>query len=116
MKVEELALRIEARLHPSAGSTGVEVGQAYAADTMSELIAHAAPDTLLVTSLNNPQLIRVAELMDVPGICLVGGTDPGPDLLSRAGATGTAILVSRNGLEETCRLLESEGCMKVTRA
>jgi hypothetical protein len=116
MRVEELALRIDARLHLSAGSSCTEVGQAYAADTMSELIAHAAPDTLLVTSLNNAQLIRVAELMDVPGICLVGGAAPEPDLLSLAGATGTAILVSGRGLEETCRLLEGTGCVKVTRA
>jgi hypothetical protein len=116
MKVDELALRIDARLHLSTGSTGSEVGQAYAADTMSELIAHAASDTLLVTSLNNAQLIRVAELMDVPGICLVGGADPGPDLLGLAGAIGMAILVSKAGLEETCRLLEGTGCLKVTRA
>jgi hypothetical protein len=116
MRVEELALLIEARVHLGAGSTGSEVGQVYAADTMSELIAHAAPDTLLVTSLNNSQLIRVAELMDVPGICLVAGADPGPDLVSRADATGTAILVSMKGLEETCRLLEGTGRVKVTRA
>ncbi len=116
MRVEDLALRIDARLHLSAGSTGSEVGQAYAADTMSELIAHAAPDTLLVTSLNNTQLVRVAELMDVPGICLVGGANPGPDLLSLAEAAGTAILVCQDDLEQTCRRLESAGCVKVTRA
>lgn len=116
MRVEELALRIDARLHPRTCSTVLEVDQAYAADTMSELIAHAAPDTLLVTSLNNAQLIRVAELMDVPGICLVGGADPSPELLTLAGASGTAILVSKAGLDETCRLLEGAGCVKVTRA
>ena len=116
MTVEELARQIGACLHLNAGSHGVEVGKAYAADTMSELIAHAGPETLLVTSLNNAQLVRVAELMDVPGICLVGGTDPGPDILSLAGATGTAILVCPRDLEETCRLLESTGCMEVIRA
>jgi hypothetical protein len=115
MKVEDLALRIDARLHLSAGSTCLEVGQVYAADTMSDLIAHAAPDTLLVTSLNNQQLIRVAELMDVPGICLVGA-DPGVDVLSRARATGTAILVSGTGLDETCLRLRTLCGLKVTRA
>ena len=116
MRVEELAQKIGARLHLSESCHGVEVGKAYAADTMSELIAHAGPETLLVTSLNNAQLVRVAELMDVPGICLVGGTDPGPDLLSLAGTTGTAILVCRQDLDETCRLLEGTGRMEVIRA
>ena len=66
-------------------------------------------DTLLVTSLNNSQLIRVAELMDVPGICLVGGADPDPELLSCAKAAGTAILLTMHSLDETCRRLEHCG-------
>ena len=83
---------------------------------MSDLIEHAASDTLLLTALNNNQLIRVAELMDVPGICMVSGADPLPELLARACAAGTAILVSPAGLEETCSLLEAcPGDLSVTR-
>ena len=81
---------------------------------MGDLIAGAASNTLLVTSLNNNQLIRVAELMDVPGICLVGGAEPSSELLSRAAASGTAILVSPHGLVETIHLLEA--CLAASRA
>jgi hypothetical protein len=128
MNVKELAQRIDAQLYLGTGSGEIELVRLYAAETMSDLIAHAASDTLLVTSLCNNQLIRVAELMDVPGICLVsrgnkrvesdaGCCQPGPELLSRASAAGTAILVSKVGLDETCALLEaSMGGLKVTRA
>jgi len=117
MNVKELAHHIEARLLLGNGSGDSEVKRIHAADTMSDLIGHAAADTLLVTSLNNNQLIRVAELMDVPGICLVGGADPDPELLSCAKAAGTAILLTTHSLEETCRRLESSGGgIKVTRA
>ena len=109
MNLSELALRIDARLHPGTGQAETDIGHVYAADTMSDLIAHAANDTLLVTSLNNNQLVRVAELMDVPGICLVGMADPGPELLAMARSTGTAIMVSPHDREKTCRLLE--GCL-----
>ena len=117
MNVKELAHHIDARLLLGNGSGDPEVKRVHAADTMSDLIGHAAADTLLVTSLNNNQLIRVAELMDVPGICLVGGANPDPALLSRAKAAGTAILLTMHSLDETCRQLEHcGGGMKVTRA
>jgi hypothetical protein len=116
MKVKELSQLIDARVHLSTVSIDSEIARVHASDTMSDLIEHAAADTLLLTTLNNNQLIRVAELMDVPGICLVGGAVPGPELLARANAAGTAILVSPTGLEETCRILETcLGGRKVTR-
>jgi hypothetical protein len=104
MDITELAKRINARIH--SGAAGQDIGILYAADTMSELIAHAAPGTLLVTSLNNNQLVRVAELMDVPGICLTNGAEPSPELVARAEAAGTTILVSPFGYSKTLRLLE----------
>jgi hypothetical protein len=116
MKVKEIAELIDARLHLGTSSGDSEVSRVHASDTMSDLIEHSSADTLLLTTLNNNQLIRVAELMDVPGICLVSGAEPVPDLLARACAAGTAILVSPTGLEETCRILEARsGTLKVTR-
>ena len=57
-----------------------------------------------MTSLNNAQLARMAELMDVPGICLVSGIAPGPELREAARRAGTALLVSTTGLEATARV------------
>ena len=112
MDLDRLAHKINARHFPPAGERCREVKSIHAADTMSSLIANASPDTLLVTSLNNSQLIRVAELMDAPGLCLVGGAQPSPELIARAREAGAAIMVSRGGLEETRRLLEA--CLRET--
>jgi hypothetical protein len=106
MKMRDLAHGIEARLHPGSGNGDSEIARIYAGDTMSDLIAHAAADTLIVTSLNNAQLARIAELMDLPGICLVNGASPGSELLEAAQAVGTAIIVSAAGLEATHRSLQ----------
>jgi hypothetical protein len=111
MNLSELALKINARLFPPAGEFCTEVTGINAADTMSSLIANASHDTLIVTSLNNSQLIRIAELMDVPGLCLVGGVQPSPDLIARARETGAAIMVSPYSLEETRRQLVA--CLSV---
>jgi hypothetical protein len=112
MNVKELAQAIDAQLHIGSGSGEAEIAGAYAADTMSDLIAHAAPDTLLVTSLDNNQLLRVAELMDVPGICIAPAGDAARRL---SPSTGTALLFSRVGLEQTCALLAAAG-LRVGRA
>jgi hypothetical protein len=107
MNLGELAARIDARLIPSTSDSFPEVKAIHAADTISSLIANASAETLLVTSLNNSQLIRVAELMDAPGLCLVGGAQPSSELITRARETGASILVSPLGLEEARDLLEA---------
>ncbi len=106
MDVKELAALSELQMILDPGPVRAEVVRVSASDTMSDLIANAGRDTLLVTSLNNSQLIRVAELMDAPGICLVGGTPPCDQLLASARRAGTAILVSAAGLEATRLRLE----------
>ncbi len=115
MNVKELAHMIDAQLYLGPGTGDADIAGAYAADTMSDLIAHAAPDTLLVTSLDNNQLLRVAELMDVPGICIASAGDAARSLSAGARTTGTALLLSRVGLEQTCALLAAAG-LKVGRA
>ena len=106
MNLSELAKTINARFYPCSAQCCPEVRVVYASNTMSSLIANASRDTLLVTSLNNSQLIRVAELMDAPGLCLAGGVQPSPDLLARARETNAVVMVSPLGLDETRRLLE----------
>jgi len=106
MNLLELSRKINARLYPNPGRRCPEAREVHAADTMSSLIANASRETLLVTSLNNNQLIRVAELMDAPGLCLVGGVKPSPELLALARGAGAVIMVSPFGLEETRLLLE----------
>jgi hypothetical protein len=105
MKVSEIAQILKAPILPPGASGEREVLHMYAGDRISDLIERATPDTLLVTNISNSQLIRVAELMDVPGIVVTGGAAPAPELLAAAGTTATAIVVSSEGLFETCGVL-----------
>ena len=50
-------------------------------------------------------MIRLAELMDVPGICFVNGTRPEPEIVTKAESTGTTLMVSPIGVFETCGLI-----------
>ncbi len=103
MKLQEIAKKIGA--HIAASGTEREITDVYAGDRISDLIEQATPHTLLVTNIANAQLIRVAELMDTPGICLVNAAVPAAELLQAAAKNGTGIMVSADGLFQTCAML-----------
>ena len=106
MTLQELARQTGTRLVLPGRRPGGEIARVIAGDRMSDLLEKAGPDTLLVTRLANPHLFRMAELMDVPGICLVRHPEPGPGLLEAACACGAALLVAGGELEETRAALE----------
>lgn len=111
MKLQELARRIGARVL-TATLGGGDVTRIYAGDRVSDLLNEASDKTLLVTNLANLQMVRVAELMEVPGICFVDGVDPGQEIIDLAVDSGTMLMVSPLGVFETCgriyQLLASE--------
>jgi len=104
--VDELARRIGAHIVCGGGTCSERVvARIYAGDRVSDLLNEASDRTLLVTNLMSLQMIRVAELMDVPGVCFVNGVDPGADIVDKATATGTTLMVSPIGVFETCGLI-----------
>jgi hypothetical protein len=81
---------------------GRPVDRVYAGDRISDLLTHASPRTLLVTNLPSALVACVAELMDVPAICLVGGQAITPEIIAKAKAQGMFLMVSSADLYETC--------------
>lgn len=102
MKLEQLAHEISARIFTPGRGLNVEVDQVYAGDRISDLLNAAGDHALLVSNLSSTHLLRVAELMDIPGLCLVGGQTPDESMLAAAAEHGTLLMVSRAGLFETC--------------
>jgi len=102
MKLEELADRIGARVVTPGKPGGTEVANIYAGDRVSDLLNEASDSTLLVSNLASVQMLRVAELMDVPGICFVEGIQPDAEIVDLALANGTLLMVSPVGVYETC--------------
>jgi hypothetical protein len=89
-------------LHSGAGS---EVSRAVASDRMSDLLEHASATTLIVTNLATPQLLDMAELMDVPAVCVTSDASPEAAFLEAARVTRVAVIVSALGAAETRRRL-----------
>jgi redox-sensing transcriptional repressor len=105
MKLEDLATNIGARIVTPGKPGGTEVAKVYAGDRVSDLLNEASDKTLLVSNLASLQMLRVAELMDVPGICFVNGIEPDADMIQLAQDNDTLLMVSPQGVFETCGLI-----------
>ncbi len=110
MKLSEIAAGIDATVltHPSR-MDGIDIDRVSAADKMSDLLDQASDSTLLVSHLSNPHLLRIADLLDVPCICLLDGEEPHDQLVQAAVDHGKVLMVSPTGMGETCRLLRGYG-------
>jgi len=107
MRLSDLIRNVEARILTTRPSRDVEIQRVYAGDRISDLLSQGAAKTLMITNLSGIQILHVAELMDVPAICLVNDIAPEPELLGVAEEHGTVLLVSPFGMFETCgRLYE----------
>jgi redox-sensing transcriptional repressor len=105
LSLQDLAERIGARIIVSGDQCKTNVTKIYAGDRVSDLLHEASEKTLLVTKLANLQMVRVAELIDVPGICFVDDTDPSDEIVELAKNNGTLLMVSPLGIFETCGLI-----------
>lgn len=102
MKLTDLICRIGAKVLTSGAMLDAEIKRIYASDRISDLLSQGDTETLLVTNLTGVHILRAAELMDVPAICLLNGVSPEPELTTAAERKGRALLVSPYGMFETC--------------
>jgi hypothetical protein len=84
-----------------------------AGDLLSDMLAFyqitASNNTLLITGLNNIQVIRTAEILDVFTIMFVRGKQPSSEVLESAKEKGIVLLVTGLSLYESCGILYSAG-------
>ena len=97
MKLEDLAANIGANVVTPGKPGGTTVAKIYAGDRVSDLLNEASDKTLLVSNLASVQMLRVAELMDVPGICFVNGVEPDAEMIQLARDNDTLLMVSPAG-------------------
>ncbi len=86
-----------------------EYNYAFASDLMSDVLALANNTTVLITGLNNPQVIRTAEMLDISLIILVRGKKPSEETLAIANETNITILTTDLIMFETCGKLYESG-------
>lgn len=93
---------------------GVDITHAYGADLMSDVLAFARPGTLLITGLTNIQIVRTAQMLDLPAVLFVRGKKPQDSAVTLAKEVRLPMLVSPLSMFEACGLLFQNGICPCT--
>ncbi len=95
---------------------GLEIETACGCDLMSDVLAFTGPDSLLLTGLTNPQVVRTAEVAELAAVCFVRGKEPEEETVSLAVDKGVPLLRTRLSMFESCGRLHAlglAGCSKL---
>lgn len=81
---------------------GKEIKRVFAGDRMSDLIHHADDETLIITHLNQPSLVQLFQIFDVPAICIISESEPISELIKGAEEKNAYLIMSPFEMYETC--------------
>jgi len=109
MKLRDILPLIEGRLLSKEADLDVEVEHGAAADLMSDVLAFAKTNALLLTGLTNPQVIRTAEMADAAAVVFVRGKIPADDSITLAEEKRIPLIVCKYTMFETCGKLWEAG-------
>lgn len=109
MKLNEVRDILDAQVLTGSEHLDREVLAACGSDLMSDVLANVKHQAMLLTGLNNPQVIRTAEMMDMQCIVFVRGKQPDETMLEMARERGILIMATKKRMYPACGLLYSSG-------
>lgn len=86
-----------------------EVHTACGSDMMSDVLAFVKDQSVLITGLCNPQVIRTAEMMDIICICFVRGKMPDEAMIALAEERSIVLIATKLRMFSACGLLYEGG-------
>lgn len=109
MKIRDIAEILGADIMTKDISLDTEVQTACGSDMMSDVLAFVKNQAVLITGLNNPQVIRTASMMDMVCVVYVRGKVPDEVSLKLAEENGICVLTSSMPMFACCGLLYEKG-------
>jgi predicted transcriptional regulator len=109
MTIAHIADLLDAAVHCGEDHLDCEVRSACGCDMMSDALAFMKEQSILMTGLVNPQVIRTAEMMDVNCIVFVRGKEPTEAMIELARERGLVLLSTRYRMFPACGILYVAG-------
>ena len=109
MKLKDVAYLINGSIVCGSNFDDVEFISACGSDLMSDVMAFLKDETLLLTGLINPQVIRTAEMMDIKAVAFVRGKKPDQKMIELAVEKGIILMTTEYPMFVACGKLYSGG-------
>ena len=93
MKVKDIVDILKCQVL-NEGNMEEEVKTACGSDMMSDVLAFVKDQSVLLTGLMNPQVVRTAEMMDMLCIVFIRGKRPDDAIIRLAQQRGIAVMTS----------------------
>lgn len=91
------------------GDLEAEVKTACGSDMMSDVLAFVKDQSVLLTGLVNPQVVRTAEMMDMVCIVFVRGKTPDQTIIDLAQRRGITLINTHYRMFTACGMLYASG-------
>lgn len=84
MKIEDIVRILGATIITDPDGADITIKSACSADMMSSVLYYHTPDSLLITSLMQPQVIRTAEIAGIKSIVFILDKKPDSNIIELA--------------------------------
>ena len=109
MIIKDIVDAVKADVLTNYQDSSADIKYGFASDLMSDVLAYGRSDSLLITGLNNPQVIRTVEMLDINAVLFVRGKRPCEEVIELAKENGITILATDYTMFKTCGLLVMNG-------
>ncbi|MDR0490412.1 MAG: hypothetical protein LBH28_04095 [Oscillospiraceae bacterium] len=109
MTIAQITALLDARILCGEQKLDGEVLSACGCDMMSDVLAYTKDNSVMLTGLINPQVIRTAEMVDVICIVFVRGKTPTEAMIEMARERELVVLSTHHRMFSACGILYSNG-------
>ena len=109
MKIKDIQHFLDAKLLCHGDNLDKEVTSAFGCDLMSDVLAYVKDQSVLLTGLVNPQVIRTAVMLDMVCVVFVRSKTPTEEILALAEESGIVVMSTTKTLYESSGILYSNG-------
>ena len=109
MELAEIKEALKANLIVGEDKLGMKVEAGAGGDLMSDLLRRRMDGVVVLSGLNNLQVIRTAIIAGVAALVLVRGKEPDPEMVSEARSHGLPVLSTPFTMFTACGRLFKQG-------
>jgi len=109
MNLNEIIKIASGNVLTSEAETEQDIKGGYTADLMSDVLASIQPESVLLTGLCNPQVVRTAQMADIRAIIFANGKNPTKETIDLANEERVPLISSPYSLFELSGRLYQAG-------